>query len=157
MINLYEYLTESLEGDAGKIKAKISSKKAFAIEGDEQTAVSLVKDACKDCKLELQIVYIDKAEGDDLQGIPVEKDGKQQIILPKWANEIAENKNKEYVVLFAGTPKDKKVLNSLMPIMLQHEIGENEIENIACVGIIQDKLELSAPMESRVRPIIKLK
>lgn len=157
MINLYEYLTESLEGDAGKIKAKISSKKAFAIEGDEQAAISLVKEACKDCKLELQVVYIDKCEGNDLQGIPFEKDGKQQIAIPKWAKEITENKNKEYVVLFAGTPKDKKVINSLMPIVLNHEIGENEIENIACVGIVQDKLELSDPMESRVRPIIKLK
>lgn len=44
-----------------------------------------------------------------------------------------------------------------MPIVLDHEIGGNEIENIVCVGIVQDKLEISGPMGSRVRPIIKLK
>ena len=157
MINLYEYLTESLEGDASKIKAKISLKKAFAIEGDEQAAIRLVNNVCKDFKFQLTIVYMDKAEGDDLQGVSFEKDGKAQTALPNWADEISKHKNQEYVVLFAGTPKDKKVLNSLMPIVLNHEIGGNEIENIACVGIVQDKLELSGPMESRVRPIIKLK
>ena len=157
MINLYEYLAEALEGDASKIKAKISSKKAFAIEGDEQAAISLVKEACKDSKLELKVVYIDKSEGDDLQGVPFAKDGKAQTALPEWADDILKNKGKEYVLLFAGTPKDNKVLNSLMPIVLDHEIGGNEIENIACVGMVAGKLELPSPMESRVRPIIKIK
>ena len=100
-------------------------------------------------------VFLDKAEVDDLGGIPVPSKDKTKTVtaLPNWAKELENNKNDKQILFidFDGVKPD--VLNAAMPIVLNHEVCGQKFENMIVVGF-GDVTKLDKPLQSRFKPII---
>ena len=127
---------------------------------------SIIKDFAKKFGYEVKTFYLDKCEAADLGGIPIAgKDDKgrpKQILLPpSFADEIAENPKKKYLLFFDEMNQAAPdVMNALMPIVLEHEIAGQKYDNFFCgaAGNFESENsavnELSAPLKSRFKPLI---
>lgn len=127
---------------------------------------SIIKDFAKKFGYEVKTFYLDKCEAADLGGIPIAgKDDKgraKQILLPpSFADEIAENPKKKYLLFFDEMNQAAPdVMNALMPIVLEHEIAGQKYDNFFCgaAGNFESENaavnELSGPLKSRFKPLI---
>ena len=93
-----------------------------------------MKDNAKKNNYECITVYLDKAEPEDFNGISVPAKGdisKQDTVLPSWAAKVKDNNNSKFIVYFAECETVKpKVMNALIPIVLDHEIAGEKLKNM---------------------------
>lgn len=127
---------------------------------------SIIRDFCKKFNMETITFYLDKCEAADLGGIPVagkdEKGRPKQIVLPPpFADKIAENPDKKFLLFFDEMNQAAPdVMNALMPIVLEHEIAGKKYDNFFCgaAGNFESENsavnELSGPLKSRFKPLI---
>ena len=131
---------------------------------------SIVKDLAKRFGyIVLPEIYLATAEAVDLGGRPYnDKDEKghvkQGVTLPPWAEEIWQNPDKKYLVFFDEMNQAQPdVMNTLMPIILEHTVAGEKMTNffVGCAGNLDDEnialssLDDNKPLKSRLMPIIK--
>lgn len=150
MKSIYEFLTESLDPLYRKVLMRI--EKSLAIEGDEDSALPLVKKAISEKGFTPVIRWMDKMEVQDIDGIP----SKKGVIYPDWVDEVEKAKN--VVLVFIGNGKeDASLLNAIMPLVLEHKISDKELKTLKSVVLISPNLsDMSTPLKSRFGGILKV-
>ena len=162
MKNINDYINEALIVEAGNrdVEEAVSAWKDFAVlthnvNGYENNEA--LKYIAKNNKIEVISLYCDKMEEGDINGIPISHKGNVRTIIPEWAQNILDNKDKKYIVLFIGISESKdanKLYNEIMPIVINHKINDKKCDNFI-IGIVDKKLNLPKPLESKLRPVIK--
>lgn len=149
MKSIYEFLTESLDSLYKKVLMRI--EKSLAIEGDEDSALPLVKKAIAEKGFTPVLRWLDKMEDEDIIGTP----SKKGVILPDWVAEVEKAKNA--VLVFIGNGKeDASLFNEIMPLVLEHKIGDKELKTLKSVILISPDLsDMSTPLKSRFGGILK--
>ena len=127
---------------------------------------SIIKKLADQFDLKIQTVYLDKAVKEDLGGIPVpgktaKGRGKQEMLMPDWAAEIADEPDTNWLLFFDEMNQaDPAIMNALMPIVLEHEICRVPFDNffVGSAGNFEDENdavnEMSGPLKSRFKPLI---
>ena len=127
---------------------------------------SIIKNLAKRYGRYVVTVYLDKAQKEDLGGIPVAVKGKsgiayQEMALPEWAALMQANPDKKFLLFFDEMNQaDPDIMNALMPIVLEHSVGKVKFDNffVGAAGNFADENdavnELSGPLKSRFKPLI---
>lgn len=128
---------------------------------------SIIEDLAKQYGYEVITVYLDKCEASDLGGIPVPVrnkktgDPEQTKLPPTFAKRIAAEPDTQFLLFMDEMNQAAPdVMNTLMPIILKHEIAEVQYDNffVGAAGNFESENaavnELPSPLESRLTPII---
>ena len=158
---------DALDKNMKRLLMKFKTEEDFFIIGKAGWGkTSIIKDLAKKFNREVVTFYLDKAEGTDLGGIPVPTQdkngkGKQELLLPPFAQIIADNPDKKFLLFFDEMNQAAPdVMNALMPIVLEHEIAGRKFDNffVGAAGNFESENgavnELSGPLKSRFKPII---
>lgn len=146
MKNITEYILESSNDLNNEISSNIKAGKDFAINAKSTSDYSKIekslKDNAKKNNYECITVYLDKAEPEDLAPIG--------DAFPSWAAKVKDNNDSKFIVYFAECETaNKKVMNALMPIVLDHEIGGKKMKNmVVCMSAINLEKVMPKPMAS---------
>lgn len=154
------------------LAAKKSNNKNgnFYVVGERGWAkTTTIMEVAKRFGYHIVVVYLDKAEPEDLGGMPVvieNKDGSTETKynLPPWAKHIYKNPKKKFLLFFDEMNQATGgVTNALMPIVLEHVICGIKFDNIL-VGAagnrsdensnVSDIEQDNKPLASRFKPII---
>ena len=159
---------EQLNKNMKRLRMKFDAEEDFFIQGKAGWGkTSIIEDMAKKYGYEVITVYLDKIAAVDLGGLPIpiqNKEGKavQVKALPAWARKMLDNKDKKYLLfLDEMNQAQPDVMNALMPIVLKHEICEQEFDNffVGAAGNFESENgavnELSGPLKSRFKPIIE--
>lgn len=144
------------------IEAKLIAKKPFFIIGHAGWGkTSIIKQVAKSHGLTVITVYLDKAQPEDLGGLPIPKtkeDGRVSVTyaLPSWAEYIYDRPEDDFLVFFDEMNQaSPDVQNALMPILLESVVGGIKFDNIwfGAAGNFSEEnasiSDLSAPLRSR--------
>lgn len=158
---------EQLNKNMKRLLMKFRTEEDFFIVGRAGWGkTSIIKKLCGQFDRKCQIVMLDKAVASDLGGIPVPGKtkgghGKQEMLMPDWAAEMAEDKDQKWLLfLDEFNQADPNVMNAVMPIVLEHEICRVKFDNffVGAAGNFEDENdavnEMSGPLKSRFKPII---
>lgn len=158
---------DALNKNMKRLLMKFKTEEDFFIIGKAGWGkTSIIKDLAKKFNREVVTFYLDKAEGTDLGGIPVPTQdkngkGKQELLLPPFAQILADNPDKKFLLFFDEMNQAAPdVMNALMPIVLEHEIAGRKFDNffVGAAGNFESENgavnELSGPLKSRFKPII---
>ena len=146
---------------------KFKAQEPFFILGEAGWGkTSIIKDMAKRFKRQVITIYLDKAEKEDLGGIPApikNADGRvtRKMLAPDWAEYMADHPETQFLLFFdemnQATPD---IMNALMPIVLEHQICGKKYDNffVGAAGNFEHEndavSDLSAPLTSRFKPII---
>ena len=166
-IKLGLYTKEELDRNKRRLLSKFKAREPFMIYGEAGWGkTTVIEQMTERFGLEINTIYLDKAEAVDLAGIPIPsktKKGSASTVnaLPSWAVKMQENPDQEFLLFFdemnQATPD---VMNALMPIVLKNEIGGVKFDNffVGAAGNYEYEnsavSELSGPLKSRFKPII---
>lgn len=158
---------EQLNKNMKKLLMKFRTEEDFFIIGRAGWGkTSIIRDLADKFDRKVETVYLDKAVASDLGGIPVpgktrKGHGKQEMLMPDWAATMNENPDIDYLLFFDEMNQAAPdVMNALMPIVLEHEVCRVPFDNffVGAAGNFADENdvnELSGPLRSRFKPIIK--
>ena len=159
---------EQLNKNMKKLLMKFRTEEDFFIVGRAGWGkTSIINNLADKFGRKVKTVYLDKAVASDLGGIPVPGKtrggrGKQEMLMPDWAAEMADNPNQKYLLFFDEMNQAAPdVMNALMPIVLEHEICGQPFDNffVGAAGNFEDENEavneLSGPLKSRFKPLIE--
>ena len=163
MRTISEFINEALIIESGNrdVEEMVNSWQDFAVltsNINKFANSAAIKSIAKQYKLEVVDRYCDKMQAGDIAGIPVPGKGKGDVSIPGWAKTILDNQNKKYLVLFIGASESEdedQLYNAMMPMILKHEINGKKCDNFI-VGVVDKKLNLPKPLESRLNPVIKV-
>lgn len=158
---------ESLNKNMKRLLMKFKAQEPFFILGEAGWGkTSIIKDMAKRFKRQVITIYLDKAEKEDLGGIPApikNADGRvtRKMLAPDWAEYMADHPETQFLLFFdemnQATPD---IMNALMPIVLEHQICGKKYDNffVGAAGNFEHEndavSELSGPLKSRFKPII---
>jgi len=158
---------ESLNKNMKRLLMKFKAEEPFFILGEAGWGkTSIIKDMAKRFKRQVITIYLDKAEKEDLGGIPApikNADGRvtRKMLAPDWAEYMADHPETQFLLFFdemnQATPD---IMNALMPIVLEHQICGKKYDNffVGAAGNFEHEndavSELSGPLKSRFKPII---
>ena len=149
-----------------RLYKKMAAKDDFFIQGRAGWGkTSVIKKMAKKFGRSVITVYLDKAQKEDLGGIPIPEkvNGRavQTMAMPGWAAYMLEHPDKQFLLFFDEMNQaDPYVQNALMPIVLEKEVCNIRFDNfiVGAAGNFEDENSaveaLSGPLESRFRPII---
>lgn len=158
---------DSLNKNMKRLLMKFKAQEPFFILGEAGWGkTSIIKDMAKRFKRQVITIYLDKAEKEDLGGIPApvkNADGRvtRKMLAPDWAEYMADHPETQFLLFFdemnQATPD---IMNALMPIVLEHQICGKKYDNffVGAAGNFEHEndavSELSGPLKSRFKPII---
>lgn len=158
---------KELSKNMKRLLMKFKAKEDFFILGEAGWGkTTIIKQTAKKFKRSIVTVYLDKAEKEDLGGIPVPVKGKngdvvQDKAMPTWAKVMMENPDKQFLLFFDEMNQaDPGIQNALMPIVLEHVICGHKFKNfiVGAAGNYESEndavSEMSVPLKSRFKPII---
>ena len=158
---------EQLTKNMKRLRMKFDAEEDFFIQGKAGWGkTSVIEEMAEKYGYVVNTVYLDKAVATDLGGIPIpiqDKNGHavQEKALPAWARKMLDNPKTKFLLFFDEMNQAQPdVMNALMPIVLKHEICEQEFDNffVGAAGNFENENgainELSAPLKSRFKPII---
>jgi MoxR-like ATPase len=144
------------------LEMKINAKEPFFVQGHAGWGkTTIIKNVAKAHGLTVITVYLDKAQPEDLGGLPIpstKEDGRTSVsyALPAWAEYIYERPEDDFLVFFDEMNQaSPEVQNALMPILLESVIGGIYFDNVwyGAAGNFSEEnasvSELSAPLRSR--------
>lgn len=146
---------------------KLATDEPFFIIGEAGWGkTSIIKQTAKRFGKTVITVYLDKCEASDLGGIPVPREDRRgrayvEQLMPAWAEYMLEHEDTDFLLFFDEMNQaDSAVMNALMPIVLENDICGVHFDNfmVGAAGNFDyenDVNALSAPLESRFKPIIK--
>lgn len=159
---------EKLNRNLKRLLMKFKTEEDFFIQGRAGWGkTSTIKDLAKKFGYEVITFYLDKCEATDLGGIPVPVKGdddiaEQQSAMPKFAVKMLRNPNTKYLLFFDEMNQaEPRVMNALMPIVLEHTICDHKFDNffVGAAGNFDFEnefgvSEMSKPLQERFAPII---
>ena len=133
-----------------RLNLAIKTGEPFILTGGYKETHEAVFKAAKSNNYMFYTVFVDRMKEDDFRETTI--DG--QKILPDWAANIIENKNKSLVVFLFTDKKDyASLFNILQPIFLDNKLFGTKCSHfIPCIVSTQD-LELPRPLEQRLNSI----
>ena len=159
---------ETLTKNSRRVAKRLSAKLPFFIQGEAGWGkTSIITDVAHKFGYTVITVYLDKAEPEDLGGLPTaERDSKgrgyQANLLPSWAHYMLDNPKTKFLLFFDEMNQAQPaVMNALMPIVLKNVIAGKKFNNfiVGAAGNLEEEnrggiSKLSGPLESRFGGII---
>ena len=155
--------TESMED----LIDKFDLEEDFFIQGEAGWGkTSIIRGLAAKYKRKVITVYLDKAQKEDIGGMPIPTKDKHNVAaieqaMPEWASIMYKDPDSNYLLFFDEMNQaDPGVMNALMPVVLEHEICGIRFKNffVGAAGNFDyenDSVsELNGPLNSRFKPII---
>lgn len=145
MKTILDFINESIDNGLKDIKQNLKDKKPFFVENEN---IKDVMSAAKEIGYMVVKLYLDKAEPSDMESFS----NNGQKVLPQWAGKIVNNDKNCVFLLIDDTGKvNPKVLNAIMPIVIDNEICGKKYDNFVPVVSTTDFSKLPKPMQSKLK------
>ena len=160
---------EDINENSEEVAARLAANKPFFIQGEAGWGkTSIITDIAHKFGRTVITVYLDKAQPEDLGGLPTAEknkhgEGYQANLLPGWAQIMRDNPKTDFLLFFDEMNQAQPdVMNALMPIVLKNTIAGKKFKNfvVGAAGNFEEEnkggiSKLSGPLESRFGGVIK--
>ena len=129
-----------------QVYLSMKSGSDFLVQGESGwSKTTIIRQMAKKCGYTVITVYLDKAYPEDFQ---VFRNGK--TVPPLWARYIIENPDKQFLLFFDDIDQaDSKILNMIMPIVVEHKLFDTKCSNYFCCGCGNNLDNMPRPLVNR--------